>query len=48
MGILMYGDSQTEMMKSRSHEKPSAWKRTEQRAGVKLRNGGCGAGKCDL
>lgn len=48
MGVLTYGDSKTEMMKPRGHKKPGAWKRTEQRAGVKLSKGGCGAGKCSL
>lgn len=48
MGIQTYGDSGTETMKARSHEKPGAWKKTEQRAGIKLRNRDCGAGKCNL
>lgn len=35
----VYGDSKTELMKSRNHEKPGAGKRTQQRAAVELPRG---------
>lgn len=41
----MYGDSKTELMKSRNHEKPGAGKRTQQRAAVELGEGDREAGK---